>query len=225
MLGTLLCAHVVHPHLTFSLLSFLLSHLITDLSGLLVHLVLSVPFLLLFTLTLTATATSAAAVTPVTSESRLHGSRFRCGGNPGALLSCSLREHSEVLLLAGFLLLRDLLLHESALADLLSGMSISDEKRFGEFGEVVVDVNILEPSTIGGETLVEGDGETFVVLPVGDARRDHPGFLLLVGGFPRGTAKDGWRWTRRAARDLLVLETGRFQRIFDDVCHLDDPLF
>ena len=84
--------------------------------------------------------------------------------------------------------------------------------------------HVLQAAAVRGEALVEGDGEALVVLPVGDARGDHPLLLLLGGGLARGAAQHGRRRARRAARDLLVLEARRLERVLDDLGHLDDAL-
>lgn len=83
---------------------------------------------------------------------------------------------------------------------------------------------ILQASTVGSETLVERDRETLVVLPVGNAWWDHPFFLLSGSGLAWGTPEDWGRGTRRATRNLLVLETWGLKGIFDDLRHFDDPL-
>lgn len=83
---------------------------------------------------------------------------------------------------------------------------------------------ILETTTIGRKTLVQWNGVTLVVLPVGDTRRDHPLLLLLRGSLSWRTPEDRWGRTGRTAGDLLVLEARRLQRILHDVRHLDDPL-
>lgn len=84
--------------------------------------------------------------------------------------------------------------------------------------------HVLETATVGGETLVERDGEALVVLPVGYAGWDHPLLLLLRGGLARRATQNGRRRARRPARDLLVLETRWLERVFDDIGHLDDAL-
>ena len=95
----------------------------------------------------------------------------------------------------------------------------------------------METTAVSCETLVERDRVTLVVLssrgegrlpvflqmrntahlPVGNAGRDHPVLLLLRGDFPRRAAKDGRRRRGRTARDLLALELGRLERIFNDL--------
>jgi hypothetical protein len=47
-----------------------------------------------------------------------------------------------MLLLGGFLLLSELLLHKRTLTDLLSSMSVGNEEGFGELGKVVVDMDL-----------------------------------------------------------------------------------
>jgi hypothetical protein len=46
----------------------------------------------------------------------------------------------------------------------------------------------------------------------------------LCSCFPGWTAKHGRRRTRRAARNLLVLEPRRLERVLHDLGHLDDAL-
>lgn len=83
---------------------------------------------------------------------------------------------------------------------------------------------VLETTTIGRKTLVQWNGVTLVVLPVGDTRRDHPLLLLLRGSLSWRTPEDGWGRAGRTAGDLLVLEARRLQRILHNVRHLDNPL-
>lgn len=82
----------------------------------------------------------------------------------------------------------------------------------------------MKATSVCSKTLVERDGVTLVVLPIGDARRDHPLGLLLSGRLARRAAEDGGRRRRRTSRDLLGLEARRLERILDDLGHLDDAL-
>ena len=84
--------------------------------------------------------------------------------------------------------------------------------------------HVLQTTTVGSQTLVEGDGVTLVVLPIGDTRRNHPLLLLLRGRLTWRTAKDRGRGTRRATGNLLVLEPWRLKRVLHNLSHLDDPL-
>mmetsp|Transcript_21294 Transcript_21294/g.46213 ORF Transcript_21294/g.46213 Transcript_21294/m.46213 type:complete len:326 (+) Transcript_21294:360-1337(+) len=84
------------------------------------------------------------------------------------------------------LLLSNLLLADLALAshvvpdsDLLSRLTLGQVQIFGKCCELVVYSNILQLTTVGGQTLVQWDGITFSVLPIGDARGDLPIFLIL----------------------------------------------
>lgn len=84
--------------------------------------------------------------------------------------------------------------------------------------------HVLQAAAVGGEALVEWDRVALVVLPVGDAGRDHP-VLLLLGRRLAGRAPElGRRRARRATGDLLCLEPGRLERVLDDLGHLDDAL-
>ena len=81
----------------------------------------------------------------------------------------------------------------NAKATTLAGKTVGHEKRFREFGKVIVDVHVLKAPSICRETLVEWNGKTFVVLPIRDTWRNHPFFLFGSGGFSWRGAKDGRR--------------------------------
>lgn len=83
---------------------------------------------------------------------------------------------------------------------------------------------ILETTTIGRQSLVQRNGVTLVVLPVGDTRRDHPVLLFLSGRLSRRTSEDRRRRRRGTSGDLFGFETGRLERVFDDLGHLDNSL-
>jgi hypothetical protein len=98
---------------------------------------------------------------------------------------------------------------------------VCHEECFGELGKVVFDVHQRERNSVRLAEIrsiymlyVENsrpsaasrqrDGEAFVVLPVGYARRYRPLLLLLGGSLPRKTPQNGgWR-TRRTTRCLVA---------------------
>lgn len=135
LLGALLGAHVAHAHVSLPLAPLLLAHVVSDPPCLVV---LFAP----------GVVASASAVAPIPREGCAHGSTplgrglggDARGDDAAALLPGALGEHAEMLFLARLLLLRQLLLHERALADFLAGMAVGDEERLGELCKVVVDV-------------------------------------------------------------------------------------
>lgn len=86
-------------------------------------------------------------------------------------------------------------------------------------------MHVLEASSICSESLVERNGVTLVVLPVRDARRDHPLLLFLCCGFPWWTPEYRRRRAGWTTGNLLVLEAWGLERILNNLGHLDDPLF
>ncbi len=73
-----------------------------------------------------------------------------------------------------------------------SYLSVSSIKGLSEFGKVIVDGMVLQPSAVCCQTLVQGNCISFGVLPVGDARRDLPLLLFLhchLGGGGGGVSR------------------------------------
>lgn len=85
-------------------------------------------------------------------------------------------------------------------------------------------MHVLQPSAIGGKTLVERDGVTLVVLPVGDTRRNHPVFLVLRSSSTRWRLKNRGRRLGGTTGNLLVLEPWWLEGIFLNLRHLNDSL-
>ncbi|GMR57302.1 hypothetical protein PMAYCL1PPCAC_27497, partial [Pristionchus mayeri] len=144
----------------------------------------------------------------------------------GRTLRARLRRHrAHLLLLLHLLVLGDLPLEHRALLHSVSRLSIGNIQRLGETREVLVNVLLQGSSTVGGESLVEGDGETLGVLPVGDARRDLPVRLILYCGLQRWGVHHGRGWRGRRHRDLRVdLELGRLHRVLLLFHHADNAL-
>jgi len=97
----------------------------------------------------------------------------------GELLASPLGKHAKVLFLGLFLALGDLLLHQRSLANLFSSMALGNEQSLGHFGELVADDDLLQATPVCSETLVQRDGVSLGVLPVGHARGNDPVSLLL----------------------------------------------
>ena len=86
------------------------------------------------------------------------------------------------------------------------------------------ETDVLQSTTICSESFVERDGVTLVIFTIRNARRNHPVFLLLRGDLPRRRSQNRCGRRRRTSRNLLPLVLGRFERIFDDVDHLNNSL-
>jgi hypothetical protein len=76
-----------------------------------------------------------------------------------------LGELAQVVLFLCALLLGEALLHHGALANFFSRVTVGHKEGFGELGEVVVDLDVLQAAAIGGYPLVKGDRKTLGVLP------------------------------------------------------------
>jgi hypothetical protein len=84
--------------------------------------------------------------------------------------------------------------------------------------------DILETTPVGRKTLVERDGVTLIVFPVGNTWWDHPFLLFLGSSFAWGTVENGgWR-TGRATGDFFVLKARGLQGVLHNLGHFDDPL-
>lgn len=84
--------------------------------------------------------------------------------------------------------------------------------------------HVLKPTAVGRETLIQRNGITLVVLPVGDTRGNHPFLLFLSSRLAGRTAQNRGRRTWGTTRNLLVLEPWRLQRVLNNFRHLDDAL-
>ena len=133
-----------------------------------------------------------------------------------------LPQHVLLLLL---LLLGNLLLQLSTHLHGLSGLPVGNVQGLGHLGELLVDMHLLQATSISCQSLVQWHCVSLCVLPVGDARWDLPLLLLLDGDFPGRRMKNrSWR-RRRTSWDLFVdLETGWFHGIHLGLYHPDDAL-
>ena len=83
-------------------------------------------------------------------------------------------ERPQTLLLGLLLLLRDPLLHLRAGPDLVARVAIGDVERLGQRGEAVVDRDVLQSATVGGQSLVERDRVTCASAGYAKGAMAHP---------------------------------------------------
>lgn len=168
-LGALLLAHVAHPELPLALLPPLAPHLLAlprrppvllRLAFVaLASLVLGPAIdrtrralalcttrnrirLLVLRLVVAAIARNRRAQAPSRTRRRRRRRAAADDMHAAALLPRAHREHAQVLLLGLLLLLRNLLLHQRALANFFARVAVGDVERLGELRKAVVDVDL-----------------------------------------------------------------------------------
>mmetsp|Transcript_10875 Transcript_10875/g.16408 ORF Transcript_10875/g.16408 Transcript_10875/m.16408 type:complete len:250 (+) Transcript_10875:267-1016(+) len=80
---------------------------------------------------------------------------------------------------------------------------------------------IVQHATIGGQSLMQRQRKTFVVLPVADARRNLPIALILHRDLARRRMHDGHGRRRRTRRQLLVAKARRIQWVDGHLVNLN----
>lgn len=109
--------------------------------------------------------------------------------------------------------------------DGLTRFPISYVQCFGHFGEFLINMHLLQTTTVGSQPLIQWNSVTFGVLPVGHAWRHFPLLLLFDGNLTRRWMKDRSRRRRWPSWDFRVdFESGRFHGIGLCFDHADNAL-